>query len=95
MLRSNYYVALLFAGCHLLVIGSAVAASYELPPTKMGIEPCRTAAIALHPGRIEKFRIGQDAGIFYIVYEIRSRDDVTWVVRCEAKTGRVISDVKQ
>lgn len=91
---SQYLAAIIvcflqFAAC------AAAAAPHELPRSKTGIEPCRLAVLALHPGQIEKFRVAEDAGAFYFVYEVRSSDGSSQVIRCDASTGKVVSEERR
>lgn len=67
---------------------------YALPATKVYIEPCMKAALALHPGRLEEQRMLHRNDGFFIRYTIEERNGSKWMVLCDGSTGKIVSDQK-
>lgn len=89
--NETWYACLILA--ILMAAGTAGATGdpYALPSTKGNIEPCRRAALALHPGLVEKFQvIHRDQG-FHFHFAIRESDNSAWAVVCDGLTGQIIS----
>jgi len=63
---------------------------YPLLPSKVYIKPCQREALRLHPGIIEKQRLLQRHGNFFMEYEIQARDGRVWLMQCDLATGKII-----
>jgi potassium-transporting ATPase KdpC subunit len=67
---------------------------FTLPPSKVNTELCQKEALLMHPGEIEKKRMLDRRGHFWVEYEIQSHDGVEWLLLCDLKSGKVIREQK-
>lgn len=82
-------------GCLAILAGNALAddapsGAYAIPPDKSSIEPCRKAALAAHPGRIERFQMRHAGAALHYIFEIEDSDRRVWTEVCDAKTQTII-----
>jgi len=65
---------------------------YQLPPSMVYIEACQQEALHLHPGVIDKQRVINRHGDFWVRYEILMRSGVEWSVICDLANGKIIRE---
>jgi len=65
---------------------------YTLPPSKVYIEPCQREALHQHPGIIEKLRILDRQGNFWIRHQILAKDGSESAVLCDLANGEMIGE---
>lgn len=61
-----------------------------MPPTKVPMETCLAAALALHPGKVKELEFGLDNGESHYEFEILTADGRETEVECSAMTGKIV-----
>jgi len=77
----------------LLWTAPGLAVSYPLPSNKAMLQPCREAALKLHPGVVERLSGRAQQGVYYYVFLIRDSDGIDWLIACHARSGRIVKTV--
>jgi hypothetical protein len=62
-------------------------------PVEIATEICRKAALALHPGKIERSEVLHGATAVRIEVQIRQRDGKGWLVLCDGISGKILSAI--
>jgi uncharacterized membrane protein YkoI len=77
-----------------LVAGAAASAAQPLtaqqfPKTKVGLEQCLQAALAVQAGTVVKLEMKMEGGVPTYEFDIESPDGRAWDIECDAHTGKV------
>ena len=86
------------AGAWLALVLSAVtqpagATGAFHPPVEIAAEICRKAALALHPGKIERTEVLYGAKAVRIEVQIKQSDGKGWIVLCDGTSGTILSTI--
>lgn len=73
-----------------LSIPLGAVAMDPMPPTKVSMEACLSAALALHPGKVRELEFGLDNGEPRYEFEILTADGKETEVECSALTGKIV-----
>ena len=71
----------------------AGAAGAFRPPVEIAAEICREAALALHPGKIERTELLYGAKAVRIEVHIKQSDGKGWIVLCDGASGKILSTI--
>jgi hypothetical protein len=94
----NWVVRAARAGAWLALVLSAVthpagATGAFRPPVEIAAEICREAALALHPGKIERTEVLHGAKAVRIEVHIKQSDGKGWIVLCDGTSGKILSTI--
>jgi hypothetical protein len=68
----------------------AAATGFHLPHDKTYMESCRVAALAAHPGIVERVVVHNDGSTVRLRFYIQKQGErVQWIVICDGKTGKI------
>lgn len=62
-------------------------------PVEAAAEICRKAALALHPGKIERTEVLHGAKAIRIEVQIRQSNGKGWLVLCDGTSGKIVSTI--
>ncbi len=85
----------LLAAVPFLVAGAAASAAQPLtaqkqfPKTKVGLEQCLQAALAVQGGTVVKLEMKMERGVPTYEFDIESPDGRAWDIECNALTGEI------
>jgi hypothetical protein len=89
-MRLKWPAAMLFSTCLSLQAASAAATGFYLPHDKSYMESCRAAALAAHPGSVERVVVHNDGSTVRLRFYIQKQGErVQWIVICDGKTGKL------
>jgi hypothetical protein len=63
------------------------------PSVELAAETCRKAALALHPGKIERTEVLYGAKAVRIEVQIKQSDGKGWIVLCDGTSGKILSTI--
>jgi hypothetical protein len=90
LMRLKWPAAMLFAACLSLQAAPAAATGFHLPHDKTYMESCRAAALAAHPGNVERVVVHNDGSTVRVRFYIQKPGErVQWIVICDGKTGKI------
>ena len=86
------------AGAWLALVLSAVtqpasATGAFRPAVEAAAEICRQAALALHPGKIERTEVLHGAKAVRIEVQIKQSNGKGWLVLCDGTSGKILSTI--
>jgi hypothetical protein len=86
------------AGAWLALVLSAVtqpagATGAFRPPVEIAAEICREAALALHPGKIERTEVLYGANVVRIEVHIKQSNGKGWIVLCDGTSGKILNTI--
>jgi hypothetical protein len=87
--RAGAWAALIFAS----VAQPAGATGYYAARVDTAAESCSKAALALHPGKIERTEILYGGKSVRIEVRIKQGDGKGWIVFCDGKSGKLLSTI--
>jgi uncharacterized membrane protein YkoI len=61
-----------------------------MPKTKVSMEKCLSAALAMHPGEVKELEMSLDNGVPHYEFEIETADGRETEVECDAMTGKIV-----
>ena len=61
-----------------------------MPKTKVSMETCLSAALAMHPGEVKELEMTLDNGVPHYEFEIMTADGRETEVECDAMTGKIV-----
>ena len=74
----------------LLAFASSVIAAESMPPTKVSMEECLSAALEGYPGKVKEIEFGLEDGVPHYEFEILTADGRETEVECNAMTGKIV-----
>jgi len=63
------------------------------PPVEAAAEICRKAALALHPGKIERTEVLHGTKAVRIEVQIKQSNGKAWLVLCDGTSGKIVSTI--
>jgi hypothetical protein len=87
--RAGAWLALVF----LAVTQPAGATGAFRPQVEIAAEICREAALALHPGKIERTEVLYGAKAVRIEVYIKQSNGKGWLVLCDGTSGKIVSTI--
>ena len=74
----------------LLAAASQVLAMEPMPPTRVSMEECLSAALERYPGKVKELEFGLEDGVPHYEFEILTADGRETEVECSAMTGEIV-----
>ena len=74
----------------LLAAASQVSAMEPMPPTRVSMEECLSAALERYPGKVKELEFGLEDGVPHYEFEILTADGRETEVECSAMTGEIV-----
>jgi hypothetical protein len=62
-------------------------------PVEIATEACSKAALALHPGKIERTEVLYGAKAVRIEVQVKQSDGKGWIVLCDGTSGKILSTI--
>ena len=62
-------------------------------PIETAAEICRKAALALHPGKVERTEVLYGAKAVRIEVQIKQRNGKQWIVLCDGTSGKILNTI--
>ena len=69
---------------------SPALAMEGMPKTKVSMETCLSAAMAMHPGKVKELEMTLEDGVPHYEFEIETADGRETEVECDAMTGKIV-----
>ncbi len=69
---------------------SPALAMKGMPETKVSMEKCLGAALAMHPGKVKELEMTLEDGVPHYEFEIETADGRETEVECDAMTGKIV-----
>jgi uncharacterized membrane protein YkoI len=66
------------------------ASAFDMPETKVTMEQCLKAALAMRSGEVRKLELEVEDGKPLYEFAIRTKPGETWELECDAATGEII-----
>jgi uncharacterized membrane protein YkoI len=80
-----------FLGSAAAVLAVAPVMAMEgMPKTKVSMEHCLEAALAMHPGEVIELELTMENGVPHYEFEIETADGRETEVECDAMTGKIV-----
>jgi uncharacterized membrane protein YkoI len=80
----------LIASAAAVLAVTPVMAMEGMPKTKVSMETCLGAAMAVHPGKVKELEMTLDNGVPHYEFEIETADGRETEVECDAMTGKIV-----
>ena len=74
----------------LFAAASQVSAMEPMPPTRVSMEECLSAALERYPGKVKELEFGLEDGVPHYEFEILTADGRETEVECSAMTGEIV-----
>lgn len=84
---------------HPIVVAASIAAvavtlptarAFDMPETKVTMEQCLKAALAVKSGDVRKLELELEDGKVVYEFDIRTKEGFTWELECDAMTGDIV-----
>jgi uncharacterized membrane protein YkoI len=66
------------------------AKAFDMPETKVTMEQCLKAALAVRTGEVRKLQLEVEDGKPIYEFAIRTKQGETWELECDAATGEIV-----